>query len=78
MLFRSATKLSGGVSVANPSVAASRLASPSTSTYKTPITYSCQKNYIVYLTDGDPTQDSDANTRAASMVGKASCDTSGA
>lgn len=74
---QNATKVSGGVSVANPSVPGSRLASPSTSTYKTPIDYGCQKNYIVYLTDGDPTQDSDANTRAAAMVGKASCDTTG-
>lgn len=74
---QNATKLSGGVSIANPSVSGSRLGSPNTSTYKTPIEYACQKNYIVYLTDGDPTQDSDANTRAATMVGKASCDTTG-
>ena len=73
---KNATKLSGGISVANPSVIGSRLAS-ATSTYKTPIDYGCQKNYIVYLTDGDPTQDSGANSLAATMVGKASCDTTG-
>ena len=32
-------------------------------TYKSPIEFSCQKNYIVYLTDGAPTVDDDANTQ---------------
>lgn len=35
--------------------------------YTTPIQYSCQKNYIVYMTDGDPTQDD--NSILASAVG---------
>ena len=42
------------------SVASSRLASPNTR-YQTPVTNACQKNYIIYLTDGDPTSDVHAN-----------------
>ena len=68
---RTAMKNSG--SVANPSVLASRLASD-TNRYKTPIEYGCQKNYIVYLTDGEPTNDSDANAKSAALIGR-SCDT---
>ncbi|MBX5461347.1 MAG: hypothetical protein IRZ28_09675 [Steroidobacteraceae bacterium] len=41
-----------------------------TSTYKSPIEYSCQKNYIVYLTDGAPTVDTDANSKIETMIGK--------
>ena len=29
----------------------------STQTYTSPIEYSCQKNYVIYMTDGDPTLD---------------------
>jgi type IV pilus assembly protein PilY1 len=32
--------------------------------YKSPISHQCQKNYIVYLTDGIPTRDIGANTEA--------------
>jgi len=39
-------------------------------TYKSPIEYSCQKNYVVYLTDGAPTGDIDANSKIATMIGK--------
>ncbi|MCH9672368.1 MAG: hypothetical protein K0U93_13050 [Gammaproteobacteria bacterium] len=35
------------------------------SKYKSPIAHECQKNYIVYLTDGEPTYDSDANAKIA-------------
>jgi type IV pilus assembly protein PilY1 len=28
-----------------------------TQTYTSPIEYSCQKNYVIYMTDGDPTRD---------------------
>ena len=31
--------------------------------YKSPMQYSCQKNYIVYLTDGLPTSDTDADSK---------------
>ncbi|HTE40233.1 MAG TPA: VWA domain-containing protein, partial [Steroidobacteraceae bacterium] len=32
------------------------------STYNSPITQSCQKNYVIFLTDGLPTQDTDVET----------------
>ena len=41
-----------------PSVASSQ--SPA-GTYNSPADYSCQKNYIVYLTDGEPTNDNEAD-----------------
>jgi type IV pilus assembly protein PilY1 len=43
------------------SVAASRLAGDDL-LYASPIEYSCQKNYIVYLTDGEPSGDDDADS----------------
>jgi len=69
-------------STALPSVAGSRLATD-TSKYKSPIQYSCQKNYIVYLTDGLPTEDNEADSKItalpnfASLVGSTTCDDSG-
>ncbi len=57
------------------SAAGSRLTTDPT-IYKTPIEYACQKNYIVYLTDGDPTADISANAKAATLIG-GSCDTLG-
>lgn len=30
--------------------------------YKSPMEYQCQKNFVVYMTDGDPTSDNDADT----------------
>lgn len=50
------------------SVATSRLAADTTK-YKSPIEYSCQSNYIVYLTDGLPTTDSDANEEISALNG---------
>ncbi|HZF14396.1 MAG TPA: PilC/PilY family type IV pilus protein [Steroidobacteraceae bacterium] len=64
------------------SVAASRKAADQ-SMYQTPIKYQCQKDYIVYLTDGEPTQDNNADTKItslpnfASLVGTADCDDTG-
>jgi type IV pilus assembly protein PilY1 len=51
-------------------------------TYKTPIQYSCQKNYIVYLTDGEPTADTSADTKIQNLpdfksLVAAQCDGSG-
>lgn len=52
------------------SVAASRTGGSSTSnTYQTPIQYQCQKNYVVYLTDGLPTTDTSANTKVSNLPG---------
>lgn len=62
-----------------PSVAASRNASDR-SLYDSPADQDCQKNYIVYLTDGLPTQDNEANTPIqnlpdfARINGRATCD----
>ena len=48
---------------ASPSVKGSRTGNTLLSnTYQTPITSSCQPNYIVYLTDGLPTQDNQADS----------------
>ena len=35
--------------------------------YLTPIGDGCQKNFVVYLTDGEPTKDSDADTKIKTM-----------
>jgi type IV pilus assembly protein PilY1 len=45
-------------------------------TYISPFRYGCQTAYIIYVTDGDPTNDSAANSNIASLIG-ASCDGSG-
>lgn len=57
-----------------PSVPASRTTAD-TNRYKTPIQYSCQKNYVVYLTDGLPTADTGANTLIGNLIGHG-CDVS--
>ncbi|MEJ1965720.1 MAG: PilC/PilY family type IV pilus protein [Gammaproteobacteria bacterium] len=41
--------------------------------YISPIEYTCQKNYIVYLTDGAPTRDESANTKIQDMVKGGAC-----
>jgi len=62
-----------------PSVTASRNASDKT-LYDSPADQDCQKNYLVYLTDGLPTQDNEANARIESLPnfatinGRATCD----
>ncbi|HJP39336.1 MAG TPA: PilC/PilY family type IV pilus protein [Gammaproteobacteria bacterium] len=37
--------------------------------YESPINFSCQKNYIVMLTDGEPTQDSSADSKISDLPG---------
>ena len=55
-----------------PSVPASRVGGVATSdTYQSPIQYSCQKNFIVFLTDGLPTQDNQADSLIASLPNEA-------
>lgn len=49
-----------------PSVGNSRL--PGTWTYKSPITSACQRNYIVYLTDGQPTRDINGTSVIQSLL----------
>ncbi len=56
------------VDFGNPaSVAASRKPGDP-NTYLSPLQASCQNNFIVYLTDGEPTYDSDADTKITSLV----------
>lgn len=65
--------LSGGCSSSSdytltPSVASSRSnGNISGTTYKSPMNYSCQKNYVVYLTDGLPNGDAGADTFIKSL-----------
>jgi type IV pilus assembly protein PilY1 len=51
-----------------PSVAASRLAS-NPAKYDSPADQDCQRNYIVYLTDGLPQSDSDADNLIRGLTG---------
>lgn len=50
-------------------------------TYAAPVNFQCQKNYVVLLTDGAPTRDTDANSEIQSLPGFSttvgSCDGSG-
>ncbi|MGH8243710.1 MAG: pilus assembly protein [Steroidobacteraceae bacterium] len=57
---------SGG---SQPSVLTSREAAPNTGDYKSPLTESCEKNFIVLLTDGLPTADNSANTEVEALIG---------
>ena len=43
-------------------------ASRSGDTYKSPVEHSCQKSHIIYLTDGEPTQDTSSNTAVRTLV----------
>jgi type IV pilus assembly protein PilY1 len=38
-------------------------------TYDTPLDFACQKNFVIFLTDGEPTEDTDAETKAETMIG---------
>ena len=48
-------------------------------TYKSPIEFQCQKNFVVQLTDGDPTNDTEANSQIEALpnfsgiTGSSSC-----
>lgn len=67
-----------GLNSSPTSVPASRLPG-NQSKYKSPIVESCQKNYIVYLTDGEPTDDIDAHSLIYNLLGnrpKGNCTTS--
>jgi type IV pilus assembly protein PilY1 len=59
----------GSNSVPGTSVDGSRVVAGG-SQYRSPIANQCQKNYIVYLTDGAPTVDDEANARIATMIGR--------
>lgn len=52
------------------SVAASRIGNdPNGSAYLAPVNFSCQKNYIVLLTDGAPTRDTSAESKIEALDG---------
>lgn len=57
-----------GLTSSPTSVAGSKNPSD-TSKYKSPIAEACQKNYIVYLTDGEPTEDVDAHSLIYNLLG---------
>lgn len=66
------------------SVAASRVGGlMSSNTYLKPVNYACQKNYIIFLTDGQPTEDLGATAKVKNLPGwnatvnKPSCSGSG-
>lgn len=85
LYFRGAGVDYGNVQGPPNSVLASRQGSSGTAynTYNSPITETCQQNYIVMLTDGMPTQDSSANSKItgqpdfATATGSGSCSGSG-
>lgn len=81
--FGTDSTCSTGVSC--PSVAASRgngdndLADAGDNLYKTPIEFQCQKNFTVFLSDGEPTSDTGAGTKIQAQPGYSgigSCSTS--
>jgi type IV pilus assembly protein PilY1 len=41
--------------------------------YISPYSYTCQRGYIIYVTDGDPTKDTNADAKIATRIGT-SCD----
>jgi type IV pilus assembly protein PilY1 len=45
------------------------LDSSNTSLYQTPVEYQCQKNFVILLTDGEPTQDTSADSKIAALPG---------
>jgi type IV pilus assembly protein PilY1 len=47
------------------------------SLYQSPIGAACQKNFIVYLTDGEPNKDRDADSKIETLIGK-TCTENGA
>ncbi len=53
-----------------PSIASSREDAPNQNTYKSPLLESCQRNFIVLLTDGLPTADGASNAAIQSLIGR--------
>jgi len=61
-----------------PSILSSREDSPNQNTYKSPLLESCQRNFIVLLTDGLPTADGASNTAIETLIGGACAGTESA
>jgi type IV pilus assembly protein PilY1 len=71
-LYEAALYLTGDVpDYGTSSVDSSKVNGQPGGKYESPIEYSCQKSYIVYLTDGAPTVDDGANEKIGSLIGKA-------
>ena len=74
-LYEAALYMTGGtakygtISVPETSTPASFVGSTPPQ-YRSPIEFQCQKSYIVYLTDGEPTSDNNANADIGSMIGQ--------
>ncbi len=79
--FRGGSVAYGNVGPVRSVAAARQGGDPNATSYRTPIDEQCQKNFIVYLTDGEPTRDTSADGLIASLPGFAgligSCDGSG-
>jgi len=45
----------------------------SSGSYISPFRYGCQKAFIIYITDGGPTQDDNANSAIKTQIGSTSC-----
>ena len=66
--FRGAAVDFGNASAPGLSVAGSRVGNTLAGTnYNSPMDFSCQNNYIVYLTDGLPTEDASADAKIAAL-----------
>src|SRR5207253_3941540 len=62
----------GNTSQPTKSVAGSRVGgSAASNQYQTPVQYQCQKNFIVYLTDGLPTADNQADSLITALPNEA-------
>ncbi len=72
LYYRGLNVYHGNATGEQNSVAAARLAS-NTNQYKTPVEFGCQKNFVIYLSDGEPTSDNDDDALINTMVGHA-CD----
>lgn len=72
LYFSGGNVLFGNTSQPSPSVAGSRVGGTATSNqYQTPIQYQCQKNFIIYLTDGLPTADNQADSLITALPNEA-------
>lgn len=58
-----------GNDATNPTPPRDLTAEDATGKYITPFKYECQEGYIIYMTDGDPTNDNDADARIAALPG---------
>jgi type IV pilus assembly protein PilY1 len=63
------SRTSPGAGGALPSILTSRQPAPNTGVYQSPLTVSCQRNFIVLLTDGLPTSDNSADTAIQGLIG---------